>query len=216
MPLLHPLADWWAGSTRDWPQAAGSRSFLPALQPKRSMAASCSGAPQKRWAQISLQAELEAGADLECYRRKPWYSPVPAGAAATNHLAPGASWLGADVVRLATARGEDLGAGAATAPFAVVAVGGWSALPGARARTIPMAWAASRCWEPDLDRSRTLATSSSLSFWVRRATRGTQRHDGHRGPRAWPDRALSRRLQPSGPPLVLPALAPHSRRAGSE
>ena len=228
MPLLHTAGGLVGGDQLEigLQAAAGSRSFLTSVAAQKIYGSRGRSRvqPQGRWAQISLQAELEAGADLEWL---PQETVVFAGALLEQqqqiNLAPGASWLGADVVRLGrTARGEDLGAGRFCNSLSIRRGEQWSVVErlsleqeqlrhphgmGGEPVLGTLIWIAQNPWQ----------TSSSLSCWkAGELTARTQRHDGHRGPRAWPDRALSRRLQPSGPPLVLPPVAPHSRRAGPE
>lgn len=117
MPLLHTAGGLVGGDQLEigLHAAAGSRSFLTSVAAQKIYGSRGRSRvqPQGRWAQISLQAELEAGADLEWL---PQETVVFAGALLEQQqrisLEPGASWLGADVVRLGrTARGEDLGAG---------------------------------------------------------------------------------------------------------
>lgn len=117
MPLLHTAGGLVGGDQLEIAlhAAAGSRSFLTSVAAQKIYGSRGRSRvqPQGRWAQITLQAELEAGADLEWL---PQETVVFAGALLEQQqqitLAPGASWLGADVVRLGrTARGEDLGAG---------------------------------------------------------------------------------------------------------
>jgi urease accessory protein len=69
--------------------------------------------PAGEWAHQELEVQLEAGADLEWL---PQEVVLYADGLFDQHtrveLAPGASWLGAEVIRLGrTAAGEDLGAG---------------------------------------------------------------------------------------------------------
>ena len=117
MPLLHTAGGLVGGDQLDIAlrAASGSRAFITSVAAQKIYGSRGRSRvqPQGRWAQIALQAELEAGADLEWL---PQETVVFAGALLEQQqhitLAPGASWLGADVVRLGrTARGEDLGAG---------------------------------------------------------------------------------------------------------
>ena len=117
MPLLHTAGGLVGGDQLeiDLHAAAGSRAFLTSVAAQKIYGSRGRSRvqPQGRWVQIALRAELEPGADLEWL---PQETVVFAGALLEQQqritLAPGASWLGADVVRLGrTARGEDLGAG---------------------------------------------------------------------------------------------------------
>jgi urease accessory protein len=69
--------------------------------------------PQGAWARQELSFVLEAGADLEWLPQElVLYGDGLYSQCSRVHLAPGASWLGAEVVRLGlTAAGEGLGAG---------------------------------------------------------------------------------------------------------
>ncbi|MEK9631410.1 MAG: urease accessory protein UreD, partial [Synechococcus sp.] len=69
MPLLHTAGGLVGGDQLeiDLHAAAGSRSFLTSVAAQKIYGSRGRSRvqPQGRWAQISLQAELEAGADLE-------------------------------------------------------------------------------------------------------------------------------------------------------
>ena len=117
IPLLHTAGGLVGGDQLEISlnASAGSRGLITSVAAQKIYGSRGRSRvqPEGRWAQIELHAELETGADLEWL---PQETVIFAGALLEQQqhikVAPGASWLGADVVRLGrTARGEDLGEG---------------------------------------------------------------------------------------------------------
>ena len=117
LPILHTAGGLVGGDrlSLDVVLAAGSSALLTSVAAQKvyGSVGRLRSAPQGVWAHQQLTVRLEEGADLEWLPQElvlfadGLYSQVQ-----RLELAPGASWLGAEVVRLGrTAAGEDLGRG---------------------------------------------------------------------------------------------------------
>ncbi len=117
LPLLHTAGGLVGGDrlTVDVSLAAGSRALITSVAAQKVYGSigRSRRAPQGDWAVQELDFELAAGADLEWLPQElVLYADGLYEQRAQVTLAPGASWLGAEVVRLGrSAAGEDLGAG---------------------------------------------------------------------------------------------------------
>lgn len=117
LPLLHTAGGLVGGDrlTLDLRLGEGSQALITSVAAQKIYGSigRSRRAPQGEWACQTLNATLESGADLEWF---PQELVLYANGLYTQHtrvvLAPGASWLGAEVVRLGrTAAGEGLEAG---------------------------------------------------------------------------------------------------------
>jgi urease accessory protein len=117
LPLLHTAGGLVGGDRLSVAVAlaAGSRALITSVAAQKVYGSigRSRRAPQGEWAVQELDFELAAGADLEWLPQElVLYADGLYEQRARVTLAPSASWLGAEVVRLGrTAAGEDLGAG---------------------------------------------------------------------------------------------------------
>jgi urease accessory protein len=117
LPILHTAGGLVGGDrlSLELHLEAGSRVLLTSVAAQKVYGSigRSRQAPEGRWAEQTLTVQLEPGADLEWLPQElVVYADGLFCQRTRVELAPGASWLGADLVRLGrTAAGETLGAG---------------------------------------------------------------------------------------------------------